>query len=760
MKTTNPLSIWVLLGVLLGCAFTVYLLVPNQKRLLTRLLKDGKERRALEVLRSLSPVEMARDPEFYELTRLELSRQLLDPQDKAGVSAQIEASLQILERHSANEDFLEEVLQSLSLLGDCEQASRLVEPHLKTISTNARQILLSVLVKDALAANKPAVAAATYQKCLRPFPPAETNLLEAVRLWKAAAKPEKALAVLEDFERQSGPGAAPLSPALVEVKFNLLRELGRNREAFELASRVAVQSGEAEAAQKWLNRMRASAGTTEQHRQLLSAYRLHVKTAPNDEKTWRLIAEMSVAANDLAVAKEALQKLISLEPGDIAAQRQLAQIYEWSGEPNRAYDLYVKLAEQKDWAALERLIALNPGLYRDNDLLRILRELCRQAPQDKYRLILARLLVRHGEYADANALYQQYLDRAPQDAAILEEYARLQQRQHAFGSALIAWQKLQRLKPDDVITCGQIAEVYYQLGDFDESLQTYRSFCQRSTDLAGLQKFCTLAESMGDFSSLSEALARRMELSKHAEPADFIKLAYVLNLLGADAERQRMLERGLSLFPDNDVLRIQLSVLLVEKKELGRALSVMAQCPNLQTDPDALRFYLNLLIESREFATAERIIESIVPEKLASMPGMDLLRATIYEGNRNYVAAEVIHQKLHQQHPDDAALALDYLQILMKLGKRRMAQHVLQPLLKSSAPEILGEASRLAVELGAYQDAERLQARVMELRGPTRFQDWSHLGDIRYAMGNRSAARRAYRQALASAEMNLSSQPP
>ncbi len=132
------------------------------------------------------------------------------------------------------QDFLAEVLHSISLLNDCEKALKLVAPHLKSIPDSARQVLVLVMVRDALASNKPDLAAVSYENCLRPFA-AETNLVEAVRLWRGAARPDRALRVLEDFEQQSGKGSSALGPMLVEIRFNLLRELGRNSEAFDLA---------------------------------------------------------------------------------------------------------------------------------------------------------------------------------------------------------------------------------------------------------------------------------------------------------------------------------------------------------------------------------------------------------------------------------------------------------------------------------------------------------------------------------------------
>src|SRR6185503_3799521 len=102
----------------------------------------------------------------------------------------------------------------------------------------------------------------------------------------------------------------------------------------------------------------------------------------------------------------------------------------------------------------------------------------------------------------------------------------------------------------------------------------------------------------------------------------------------------------------------------------------------------ALRLYLNLLIGSGDYATAERFLKTGVADKIMDVPSINLLRAIVYEGNQNIAAAAKIHQKLYRQHPGESSYAMDYLRILLRLGKGGEARTVLQPLLKDPTPEI------------------------------------------------------------------------
>jgi predicted Zn-dependent protease len=220
------------------------------------------------------------------------------------------------------------------------------------------------------------------------------------------------------------------------------------------------------------------------------------------------------------------------------------------------------------------------------------------------------------------------------------------------------------------------------------------------------------------------------------------------------------LESGLAQFPDNDGLRSQLCVLLVEKKQPRKALPILALSHNLKTDVDVLQLYLDLLVGNGDYAVAEKFLSSGIDQKILNAESINVLQALIYEGTQNDLAAEKIHQKLYEQFPAESAYALNYVRILAKLGHTKKAQGILQPLLKNPTLAVLREAATFYAESGNYKEAEKLQTRSIALSGKPGSQDWSYLGDIRYSAGNRASAQQAYRRALAVAELKLHSSPP
>ena len=109
--------------------------------------------------------------------------------------------------------------------------------------------------------------------------------------------------------------------------------------------------------------MEATASTPKQHHQLLAEYRRLVQQNLQNEAILRSAGKAALLLDDFPLAVEAYRMLTVLAPTNTSYLKNLAQLYEWNKDPTNAFDLYLKLAGEKDVEAVDRLVDLNPGLY-------------------------------------------------------------------------------------------------------------------------------------------------------------------------------------------------------------------------------------------------------------------------------------------------------------------------------------------------------------------------------------------------------------
>jgi predicted Zn-dependent protease len=203
-----------------------------------------------------------------------------------------------------------------------------------------------------------------------------------------------------------------------------------------------------------------------------------------------------------------------------------------------------------------------------------------------------------------------------------------------------------------------------------------------------------------------EALERQLAATNAPSSEDFFRLAYACEISGAKEKRREALENGLRKFPEDNALRLQLAFLLASKKEYKEALAVLNRHPNLRTDLTALHLYLNVIAETHDYAKAEKFLKSGVDKKKLEDTSIRELLASIYEGNKNYPAAEKIYRRLFEQDSSDSMRGLNYARVLMKVGKPQKAELVLRPLIHHPNPDVLKEAAQLYGEMGKYAEAE------------------------------------------------------
>ncbi len=753
MRPKTPFPLWALLAILIACVVAVTLLLPDQEVLAYRLMRDGKYDRAMQVYKKIPASEIKEDPAGFELLGIALTRHLLPEDAGPAAAAGLERAVAAVKRYPEKPEFQDELRSWIPLQNDATAAFGILKPVFARLSAEDKQGVLTALVNLALANNDPESAAQIDAAIGDQLPMSRERVLGLVKLWRYAEQPDKAVAVLEAYETLRGRDLYSLSPKLGELRIELLRELGRNPEAFEKADKLRKE--EPDRAAHWLKIMQSTASDVPQQKILLQAYRELVAREPANGDAWRHVAELSMWVDNFKISCEAFEKLLALHPDDDACRKQLAQIYEWTGKPEEAFDLYFKLAEKKDLFALSRLLELNTGLYHDNEIIEILRDVTAHDRHSPYRLMLARLLNKHGAYEEAEACFRDYLERHTRDQEAIEDYADMLERIYQYSKALALYKRLAELDPKSLEVEKNIAELYYLVGNFDTAFRTYQDLARKTNDPELLDAYGNLAETLGDFVSLTEAIKRRMKVSKQVTPHDYIRLSYVLNVRGETREQKQVLHDGLEKFPDNTQIRMQLAFLLAGQRNYEGSFKVLQEYPHLKTDLTAFHLYLNLLTETKRFKTAETFLASGVPRSfLESKHNLPLIAWT-YEGNRNYGAAESIYHRLYTENPGDDEAALNYARILIKRGRERQAGRVLKNLASSTSAETQKETGLLFSELGQYAEAEACLQRYLKLNGRVAFQDWTQLGDIRLLGGNRSGAHQAYEEALAAYQKKL-----
>lgn len=83
----------------------------------------------------------------------------------------------------------------------------------------------------------------------------------------------------------------------------------------------------------WLTRLK-------EHDRLGRILAAGVKTLPNAPELWQLLADNRLAAGDAAGAIQALERLVAFRPKDIDGLMKLAGLYEKSGQPAKAMNMY------------------------------------------------------------------------------------------------------------------------------------------------------------------------------------------------------------------------------------------------------------------------------------------------------------------------------------------------------------------------------------------------------------------------------------
>ena len=389
---------------------------------------------------------------------------------------------------------------------------------------------------------------------------------------------------------------------------------------------------------------------------------------------------------DMDGAMADAQRAVSLDPKSEDAAAALAGLYSSAGDAG------------KSKAVVERAIREIPGTV---DL----------------RLVLAQIYVQEKRPADAEALLLKVIELQPKERAHRVRLAQFYARADETDAAERTLRQAVHDLPDD-------RDMKLALVDF---------LAQRRGRDAAEKELNAMVKVAPDDSDLKFALAKFYLDGKEAAKAEAVYRG-VIAAKGLDPA-------GLSA-------RDQLARLRLEQNDVAGALAlsneVLAKSPR---DEDALLIRGTISLEKQDPRSAIADLRAVLRDQ-PNAPGVLRTLARAHLANNEPAVAEETMQHAVEANPGNAALQLDYADLLIQLGRNEQAKSTIADLVKKKpdSVEVLSAQYRLAVSMHDLDTARSAADAVVALR-PTAAAGYMYQGMLEENDKHTEDALRLYEKA-------------
>lgn len=746
-RKLKPISPWSIIVVLLASGIAVMLLLPTKRGLLERQLRDGDFRNAQETLKAIPWYEKARDSAYFDLTEIQLERRSLRPERTLQLEKHLQKVIAFCQKHDFKPEFVREAALVIEMHPSADRAYELAAPWLSKIPLAAREEIINSCVKKFLADNQPQRALDIYQEFFGNAITTNARVSQMVALLRQNGRSKDALEVLEKYVKINFKKLDAETLELAKLEIALLRENGRSEQAFQ-AIKELFHASSAQEQKQLFDLLILAAKEANRTSEVLAEIESKAEENPDDKELWILFANTATAAERHDLAVKAWKRLIAAEPQNGQYRFKLGQVYEWSGKPNDAFDTYLDALKLKVVETLDRLLDLNPGLFRDVELAQALEEVPELIRQKALELRLARLENKIGNFDVAKKWFEAALTRDPQNVMVLQEYAGLMLSLYQYEEALAVFTKVKQLSPNEPIVLRGLAETYMRMNRFQDAYDILEQLTDRAKDPQSLEDFIFLAQTMGKLDGVLRGLYLKIQM-KDAAPHHYLDLGYFLYVKGDSKECLRILREGLARFPKDDAVRLQLATVLKDNKdylEAGRVLEGSEKL--LVSNASAIELYISMLIQAQKYKEASVFLRERVKPSLLESETFINFRASVAEELDNRVEAAQLLNRLYAAKPQNPYYALNYARVTSALGRTKEAKAVLAPFLGEPTPEVLKLAAEVFAAAREYREAERWQRMYLETNPPERHKAVGFLGDVLLSRGDRVNARVAYTRAL------------
>ncbi len=741
------LSPRLIFGILAVSGLIAFLLLPNERTLIERLMRDGSYEKALKLSLDTSQAKRARSARFFTYVDLRCQRMILKTPSAPEQFRLLDRTLHAYSQFQFAEEFFPEILSLASNLAPESGLQPKLKPFVDRMPRESKRVLTETLVPLYLAHDQTLAAAHTYTDYWRIRPHGEKEVLEMVKLWRFSENPSNALDAVDAWLPRAKNLERETRRAFDRLRIDLLREQNSAEDAF-LATKALYAQSTTEEQSGLFELLTETAIGSGNAKKVLPEMIDRAKLHPNDARLWRSILDLSAAEGELKIAIEACKQLRRLDPKDSKIIMSQAQFYEWQDNASDAFDAYMDALKFREPGAVDRLLKLNEGLYRDAELADAIEAQPGITRGRAIALPVARLLARANKFESAKRNFEFVVEQSKGKVEPVLEYGSLLSALFDYDEALKLFDNAVRANPENESLKQQLAETHMRLENPEEAIRIYEELVPSTTDEEMLNKLLVLAESSGKIDTARATIRRKLKIGKNVAPEDYLRLDYFDTLVGAIDKAAETVKEGVARFPQDEMLRLQAGYTLSTAKQYNEALAILKEHKSLKTNPAIVQIYLSLLILGQNFKEARTFISGgIAPEHLA-IPAIVELRAQVEEAENKLLNAIDLLVQLRQSDRENVVYALNHARLLSVVGKNKEALEILTPHLNSRQPEVLQLASQVFSAAGEHRKAEMFQRAYLATEPKELPQAWGFLGDIYLSIGSKIDAKRAYKRGL------------
>lgn len=460
------------------------------------------------------------------------------------------------------------------------------------------------------------------------------------------------------------------SPASVRARIQLAAIYARAGKP-EQAMQALDQALEVSAREPDALTLRATLVLRENPDQAIADLRTVLREYPDRAEVHELLAQAHSAKNEFALAQDAFEKAIELDPKRSSAFLGLAQLRAKTGDTQGAL------------AVLNRLLETTPGAA-------------------KAREAIAQIQVSSSDWAALTATATELQRDQPDNPLGYHLAGVAAQQQNDHQGAVAAFEKALQRSPDAIEPLVALANSLIALKRSDEAEERVSAALQRNpSNLLALSTLGDLKAAAGQAKQAAEYYERALAVHSKV-PRLYIRLASVLAGEGSLAEAVAVLERGVRETERDPALLFQLATTQDKRGDVEAAIAVYEEL--LQRFPDAPLAKNNLaMLYANHPQPADRLNKALqlaVDFKDHEVPAFrDTLGWVRYQ-RREYQLAADVFKSIVAEHPQMTETQYHLAMAYLKIGRTADTKKILERILAEDKP------------FPGRSDAEQLLARL------------------------------------------------